>query len=292
MPEMDGYQATTRLRSDRRFASLPIIAMTAHATIEERQRCLSAGMNDHIAKPIDPSNLIETVAQYYKRAQPAPSESGASADTAQRESETVDLSSIGGLDVDDGLSRVGGNRKLYLKLLRQFVEQQGPTVEQITAAQAAADTATAERLAHSLKGVAGNIGATQVQVAAALLEKLIHDRAPAKDLEDAKARVASVLCPLVSQLRTTFDSSSSGAAKSAPPVPMNPAESRAAAAQLTTMLSEFDPGAADFVETNQAALRPLFGNGTWQEFEKLVQDYAFSDAQAKLEDALKRESLT
>ena len=61
MPEMDGYQATAKLRSDARFATLPIIAMTAHATIEERQRCLAAGMNDHISKPIDPDNLFETV---------------------------------------------------------------------------------------------------------------------------------------------------------------------------------------------------------------------------------------
>ena len=62
MPEMDGYQATAKLRSDARFAALPIIAMTAHATIEERQRCLASGMNDHISKPIDPSALFETVA--------------------------------------------------------------------------------------------------------------------------------------------------------------------------------------------------------------------------------------
>ena len=66
MPEMDGYQATTKLRSDARFATLPIIAMTAHATIEERQRCLAAGMNDHISKPIDPDNLFETVGRFYK----------------------------------------------------------------------------------------------------------------------------------------------------------------------------------------------------------------------------------
>ncbi len=56
MPEMDGYQATAKLRADARFKALPIIAMTAHATIEERQRCLAAGMNDHISKPIDPGN--------------------------------------------------------------------------------------------------------------------------------------------------------------------------------------------------------------------------------------------
>ena len=68
MPEMDGYQATAKIRSDARFASLPIIAMTAHATIEERQRCLAAGMNDHISKPIDPAALFETVARFYKPA--------------------------------------------------------------------------------------------------------------------------------------------------------------------------------------------------------------------------------
>ena len=59
MPEMDGYQATQKIRSDPRFASFPIIAMTAHATIEERQKCLDAGMNGHVSKPIDPSSLFE-----------------------------------------------------------------------------------------------------------------------------------------------------------------------------------------------------------------------------------------
>ena len=57
MPEMDGYQATAKIRSESRFANLPIIAMTAHATIEEKQHCLAAGMNDHVSKPIDPSAL-------------------------------------------------------------------------------------------------------------------------------------------------------------------------------------------------------------------------------------------
>ena len=70
MPEMDGYQATAKLRSDARFSTLPIIAMTAHATIEERQRCLAAGMNDHISKPIDPAKLFETVGRFYKARQP------------------------------------------------------------------------------------------------------------------------------------------------------------------------------------------------------------------------------
>jgi two-component system, sensor histidine kinase and response regulator len=72
MPEMDGYQATAKLRADKRFTTLPIIAMTAHATIEERQRCLASGMNDHISKPIDPGVLFETVGRYYRPLSPCP----------------------------------------------------------------------------------------------------------------------------------------------------------------------------------------------------------------------------
>ena len=181
MPEMDGYQATAKLRSDTRFTTLPIIAMTAHATIEERQRCLAAGMNDHIAKPIDPANLFETVARFYKSADAAAADLNVDPLPGYRPADdsSHDLPSIAGLDTKDGLSRVGGNRKLYLKLLRQFIEQQGPSVEQITDALAKGDIPLGERLAHSLKGVSGNIGATRVQSTAGVLERLIHDRADA-----------------------------------------------------------------------------------------------------------------
>src|SRR5262249_12779566 len=70
MPEMDGYQATAKLRADPRFITLPIIAMTAHATIEERQRCLAAGMNDHVSKPIDPASLFDTVSKFFRPSAP------------------------------------------------------------------------------------------------------------------------------------------------------------------------------------------------------------------------------
>jgi CheY-like chemotaxis protein len=74
MPEMGGYEATEKIRADPRFADLPIIAMTAHATAEEKQRCLDAGMNEHVSKPIDPTALFETVSRFYKpAAAPSPS---------------------------------------------------------------------------------------------------------------------------------------------------------------------------------------------------------------------------
>jgi CheY-like chemotaxis protein len=269
MPEMDGYQATARIRADSRLAMLPIVAMTAHATLEERQRCLDAGMNDHVGKPIDPDNLFETVGRFYKP-----------------ENEVGPV-----LDMKDGLSRVAGNQKLYLRLLSQFMEQHGSAVLQIRQAWADHDAALAERLAHSLKGVAGNIGARPVQAAAGDLEKRIRDRANAKDLEAAAQQLASRLDALMIELRTAISGiASEPPAESGLAPPADPAQSRAAAGELATLLSDFDPGAADFVEANRSALRLLFRDAEWPEFERLVQDYAFADAQSQLEKALASDS--
>jgi signal transduction histidine kinase/CheY-like chemotaxis protein/HAMP domain-containing protein len=289
MPEMDGYQATARLRADSRFATLPIIAMTAHATIEERQRCLAAGMNDHIAKPIDPGNLFATVARFY-----APADGGSAAVDAGvaplQHSSTEDLHdppSVDGLDTKGALSRVGGNRQLYLKLLGQFVEQQGPVPGQIDDALSRKDNALAERLAHTLNGVAGQIGAAQVRTAAGRLEQLIRDRAEAKDVEAARAQVAAQLVPLVTALRAALPPTAAGELEhSTAAAQTSPAQSREAAAHLTVLLSEGDPGASEYLETHHAALRPLFDDDRWREFTALVHGYTFEDAQAQLKKAL------
>jgi len=293
MPEMDGYQATTKIRADPRFSLLPIVAMTAHATIEERQRCLAVGMNDHISKPIDPGLLFETVGRFYKPLTPSLSPSEGERVVAPPDAgtklPTEDLPHIAGLDTKDGLARVAGNRKLYLKLLRQFIEQQGQAVGQVSTALAQGDHALAERLAHTLKGVAGNIGAKPVQAAAGVLEKLIRDKATATEVETAQRQVAEVLDSLVAELCDKLSSPASGAppAASTPLPPVAPAQARAAAEQLTKLLSEFDSGAVEFIEANHAALSSLFPGDSWPQFDKLVQGYAFADAQTQLEQALK-----
>jgi two-component system sensor histidine kinase/response regulator len=265
--------------------------MTAHATLEERQRCLAAGMNDHVAKPIDPGNLFDTLARFCG---PAVTAAAAAVDTATdvgttsspRENPSDDLPSITGLDTADGLGRVGGNRTLYRKLLRHFVDQHAATAEQVRNARLEGDIALAERLAHTLKGVAGNIGATQVRLAAGALERVIHDRADARTVDAATAEVAAVLKPLVVQLQALAPVFPDPPQASLPMV-VDPARSREAAAQLTVLLAELDAGAADFIEAHQAMLRPLFGDGPWQQFEQLVQGYAFADAHTQLQQALK-----
>ena len=288
MPEMDGFQATTRIRSDSRFARLPIVAMTAHATIEERQRCLAAGMNDHIAKPIDPDRLIETVAHFYKPSRATDSSPAERTDTEGDGTRHADpdLPPIEGLDTRDGLSRVGGNRLLYQKLLRGFVELQGSAIVEAGDAIASGDSPRAERLAHTLKGVAGNLGAKRVHAAAARLEQALRDRAPAAEVDAARRQAADALESLLTNLRAAVAGSDSEAPQPAAATPANPPQSLNAAARLTALLSDFDPGATDFLEANHAALRPLFGTGEWTQFEELVQKYDFAEAQVQLQRAV------
>jgi two-component system sensor histidine kinase/response regulator len=286
MPEMDGYQATAKIRADARIATMTIIAMTAHATMEEKQRCLAAGMNDHISKPIDPANLFETVGRYYKPVDPTPP---AEVSEPVRSTKPDELPPIAGLDSKDGLARVAGNRKLYLKILRQFAEQQSLVVTEITDALAKPDVALAERLAHTLKGVAGNIGAKSVHAAASQLEKLIRERADHAAIESAKQQVAVVLGPLITEMQAALREAAPEVYAPTPTPPAAyPAQTREVAEQLARLLAEFDPGAADFIEANRTALQPLFGDGTWTPFEKLVQGYAFADAQTQLETVLKK----
>src|SRR5208337_343871 len=162
MPEMDGYEATRRIRAGGRFADLPIIAMTAHALMQERQKATDAGMNDHISKPIDPQAMFETLRRYYRRAQARVARTPHFA----APSEPAAVPEIEGIDVKGGIRRVAGNRKLYMDLLRRYVEGQQDSAERIRTALKNGDTTLAERIAHTVKGVSGNIGAADAQTAA------------------------------------------------------------------------------------------------------------------------------
>ena len=171
MPEMDGITATKILRSHPGLQKFPIIAMTAHALVEERERCIDAGMNDHVSKPIDPEVLFATLLRWAK---PQPKRTIEPQATPIRTADEIVLPEIAGINVTDGLRRVAGNRRLYRDLLMQFATKSDPASE-IAAALKSGDTRLAERLAHTVKGVAGNIGIMEVHSAAQRLEKAIHE---------------------------------------------------------------------------------------------------------------------
>jgi two-component system sensor histidine kinase/response regulator len=285
MPEMDGYQATAKLRSDARFSNLPIIAMTAHATIEERQRCLAAGMNDHISKPIDPGNLFETVGRFFKPLSSSLSPAAGQRVAESRAGETGDeLPSIAGLDTKDGLARVAGNRRLYLKLLRQFIAQQGDAPAQIAEQLESGDRAAAERTAHTVKGTAGNLGAKTVQSCAGELEKAIREHAGTAQVETLRQRFGDNLAALVERLGPALGDEQPAPAV-VPAADIDPARLKTVVEQVLKQLSEFDAAAADGLEANRVLLASLFSAEEFRRFEQQLQGYAFGEAQALLERA-------
>jgi two-component system, sensor histidine kinase and response regulator len=172
MPVMDGYEATRVIRGDPRRHDLPIIAMTAHAMAGDKAKSLAAGMNDHVTKPIDPDELYRTLGQYIRRP-PTQAEAGPAEEEAARtimSEEAEKLPYLDGIDVAAGLKRLLGNRKTYLRILQQFGKDAQGAAEIMTEYVAAGKDKEAAILAHTLKGAAGNIGASGLQEAAAALE--------------------------------------------------------------------------------------------------------------------------
>ena len=180
MPIKDGLAATREIRKIPGYEHLPIIAMTANATIEDRDRCFAAGMNDYVSKPIDPEVLFSTIQKYYATTPKTIAESPPiQAKIENNANEII----IDGLNTVSGLKRVLGNRDLYLDLLNRFCEGQNETCAKVSVALAADDYILAERLAHTLKGVAGNIGASGVQMKSEELEHAINQKMDSSQIQ-------------------------------------------------------------------------------------------------------------
>ena len=177
MPVMDGYTATRIIREDKSFDDLPIIAMTANAMAGDREKALEMGMNDHVAKPIDHEDLMRSLTTWIKPGARGFSPTGSRPGQTQEIPRPIDTlpKRLAGVDIQDGLNRVAGNKKLYRKLLIKVREDYARAAEEIAALLAEGKTGEAERLAHSIKGVAGNVGAGQLQSAGAELEAAIKE---------------------------------------------------------------------------------------------------------------------
>ncbi|MEO5669592.1 MAG: response regulator [Ramlibacter sp.] len=167
MPVMDGVTTTREMRKLPELANLPIVAMTANAMAQDRRKCLEAGMNDFLVKPIDPQDL-EAILLRWVRARPPAAEL---------------LAEIAGLDTALGLSRMLGRKPLYLAMLRRYVTGQQSTVTDMRQALARGDMATVERIAHTSKAVSGTVGATAVAQHATTLESAIRDGCDAPRLQ-------------------------------------------------------------------------------------------------------------
>jgi two-component system sensor histidine kinase/response regulator len=209
MPVMDGLAAARLIRQSERGRTLPILAMTANAFGEDRQRCLDAGMNDHIAKPVDPNNLYAALIKWLPyaadTAQPPPKPvttvlpaAQATAPGADSESQFLQgLADIPGLDAVAGLRALRGRSASYRRLLGTFLAQHAGDDEMIGRALDENRPTDALHLAHALKGAAGTLGLTGIQLSAAALNEALRQSA-------IDASIPSLLAALSSEMRNTL----------------------------------------------------------------------------------------
>ena len=190
---------------------------------------------------------------------------------------------IPGLDTAQALLRVAGNRTLYLKLLRRFASEYGLAAAEIAAHLQAGDRDSAGRVAHTVRGVAANLGAIMVQAAAARLEAALHGDATPAQLDGLVLQFDGELTPFVERLRAAL-----GEHERAPVVmaaPTNPELRDAVVAQMHQHLAEFDAAASDCLEAHRDLFAALFPGHEFGLFAQRVQDYAFTEALVQLQQA-------
>ena len=250
MPVMDGLTATRELRNNPAYKDLPIVAMTANAMLADRDRCLAAGMNDHVAKPIEPEDLWRALLTWIRPRQSL----GGAALRAPAPLPAVDpWDLVDGLDSSNGLRRVLDKKPLYLSMLRRFMAGQRCAAEAVTAALDNDDRAGAERMAHTLKGVAGNIGANQLQAEAHRLEDAIRDQRPRAEIDRQIQEMRVQLVGLIQQLELALP-----AAPERPPVAIDRLALKVVCEELAALLSHGDAEASDMLVAHAALLEAAF----------------------------------
>jgi two-component system sensor histidine kinase/response regulator len=239
MPVMDGYTATREIRKQLRFRDLPVLAMTANAMVGDREKALAAGMNDHIAKPLNVAQLFATMARWIKPAAPQ------QAPLVQATSGDEKLPLLEGISTEVGLATCAGNAALYRKLLLQFGATNKNFEGDFRQARHDEDQQTPMRMAHTLKGVAGSIGATQVADVAKNLEVACRGNATPEDINTLLEQLLAAMAPVLQGI----DEAGISLAGTTSPVHAAPAVSNASVEQLREALQNFDPKAKDFAET-------------------------------------------
>jgi len=251
MPVMDGVAATLEIRKNPRWKDVPIIAMTANVMASDIERCKAAGMQDHIGKPIDVKDLFDKLARWVPP-KPQPELVRTDRQDSARPGAAIPgalPASMPGIDLVAGVRNMAGNGLLYRKLLLMFRNTQADAPQRITDAIRAGDFDAAMRHAHTLRGVAGNIGASELQAAAGQLElALKHGDHGAEDkltlVSSLLSRVVDAIEPLEARqsIAAGRDRRGSQAARDGERV-------SASLPDLTRMLDDYDSGAGDLIES-------------------------------------------
>ncbi|MFT3847133.1 MAG: response regulator [Propionivibrio sp.] len=292
MPVMDGYEATRRIRQQERLKDLPIVAMTAHAMRGVRERCLAAGMNGHIAKPIDMPGLHATLRQWLPAREQSSVSNAAEAESPRLADGAADsgagrdmlTGALPNIDTQAALERLGQKHALYRQLLQTFLHEHRATGPRVEAALAVGDFETAGKILHTLKGVSGNLGMMRLNRAAVVLEDALARGTWHPNRLDA---FRSAFADVVSSLSGLFveDSATNDAADE----PSGQPDAQALPPLLTAFarhLREGSPRAADLLPELKAAL-----GGTIPELMRALGDqinaFDFETAESTLQQLIR-----
>ncbi|MDD5388834.1 MAG: PAS domain-containing protein [Gallionellaceae bacterium] len=282
MPVMDGLAATRAIRALSGRERTPILAMTASAFAEDRQQCLDAGMDDHVAKPVDPEALYAALLKWLpeRRDGSPPPPVSAAANPPLADAERDAPLEIAGLDAHAGLKSVRGKRASYIRLLRLYMDSHRDDMARLRARQVVGDQEEARRIAHSLKGASGALGAVTVQALSANLEAAIRDGAAPTEIERLATLVEAKYLELVAALRIALSE--------AEPESVAVAVSGEALARLERLLHEDDLGAGDALRAALPGLAHVFPAEALVRLTRQVENYDFQAALDTLRAARSR----
>ncbi len=273
MPVMDGLKATRLLRQQEKTRDLPVIAMSANVMRSDIDQCMQAGMNGHVAKPINQEDLWMMLLNWIKpRANAAPAHPTTGTDRALPDADLP--ASLAGVDMALGLKRAFGKRSLYANLLKKYLSGQSGAIADIRRALSRQDWPEAERHAHTSKGVAANIGAVEVQQAAARLESAIRERQPTDAVNALTDQLDLRMKPVLAALAQW----EAAAAQEQDAVTAFDRDAFAALCQtLSTYLREGNAAAETMLDEHAPLLRAGLGS-TFERLKEAVEAFDFEAA--------------
>jgi signal transduction histidine kinase/DNA-binding NarL/FixJ family response regulator/HPt (histidine-containing phosphotransfer) domain-containing protein len=285
MPGMDGLAATRRIRQDISADDLPIIAMTAQAMEDEQRAAFDAGMNDHVAKPFDPADFIATVQRWASGRRERRAFVGPAVPSPETVRAAADLpAALPPFDLDAALRRLDGDRHLLRRLIVRFAGDFSATGAALARAIDEANLTEAQRLAHSIANVGGQLGLHDLTVAARALDHALR-AGETRGCEADAARVAELLARAVEGARNL---GSAGAALPGAVVPAGtpcteaPATLDVALRELQTLVEKNNLGA----RRRFAALRPelerLPGHDLTEEISACLDSLDFRGAERSI----------
>lgn len=279
MPVMDGVTATRELRRTPRLSNIPVLAMTANVMQQDRDACQTAGMNGYLSKPIEPEQLWKALLTWIPPRHAVEPQTVRACSTV---SAVVDIPSITGLDFVIGLRRVLGKKTLYISMLRRFVSGQKDAAEAIRKDLEAGNLESAERRAHSAKGIAGTIGAIRLQECAADLEHSIRQHQPSGIIDAALMLFSVSLSDLVIGLE-----------KFLPPEPdlqlsvIDKVKLATVVEKLGALFRDDDATACDVFEEHAELLQGAFPTD-YSSLRSAIKIFDFESALSILERAMKK----